>query len=96
MARYELTEAAEADLAAIADYTIETFGIAQARRYRDGLTRAFENIAQNPRMGREAGQLRSGYRRFEHRSHAIFYQIEDRGIRIVRVLHMSMDPERHI
>lgn len=33
MALYELTNAAEADIHAIARYTISTWGLAQARRY---------------------------------------------------------------
>ena len=37
MGDYRLTFRAESDLAQIADYTIEKFGIEQARRYRDVL-----------------------------------------------------------
>lgn len=37
MAEFHLTSRAESDLAEIADYTIETFGIEQARRYCDAL-----------------------------------------------------------
>jgi hypothetical protein len=37
MGDYRLTSSAESDLAEIADYTIENFGIEQARRYRDAL-----------------------------------------------------------
>ena len=48
MADYRLTSRAEADLAGIADYTIETFGIEQARRYRDEFETRFENLAANP------------------------------------------------
>lgn len=96
MARYELTAAAEEDLAAIADYTIERFGIEQARRYRDSLLNAFESLAETPRLGRGAAHIRHGYRRFEHRSHTIYYRIMDPGIQIMRVLHKSMDPDRHV
>ena len=37
MRDFRLTSCAESDLAEIADYTIETFGIEQARRYRNAL-----------------------------------------------------------
>ena len=37
MPRFRLSSRAESDLAEIADYTIETFGLEQARRYIDGL-----------------------------------------------------------
>ena len=45
MADYKLTSLAETDLAEIADYTIDTLGIEQARRYRDGLETCFRNLA---------------------------------------------------
>ena len=48
MADYRLTSLAEADLAGIADYTIQTLGIEQARRYRDSLETCFTNLAANP------------------------------------------------
>lgn len=48
MADYRLTSLAETDLAGIADYTIQTLGIEQARRYRDSLETCFTNLAANP------------------------------------------------
>ena len=68
MAEIRLTSRAEADLAGIADYTIETFGIEQARRYRDDLEGCFLTIAENPRLGRSAAALSAELRRIEHRS----------------------------
>ena len=52
---FRLTSRAESDLAEIADYTIETFGIEQARRYRDALESCFQMIADNPELGRSLG-----------------------------------------
>ena len=96
MAEYRLTRRAETDLSGIADYSIETFGIEQARRYRDQLEDCFETLAQNPRLGRSAERFAPGLRRFEHRSHSVFYTENERGIAIVRVLHAGMDPLRHL
>lgn len=81
------------DLEAIAEYTCERFGIAKARRYRDELRTCFEQLADNARLGRRAQQLGSRLRRYEHRSHIVFYQTTD--ILIVRVLHYRMDVTRH-
>lgn len=83
------------DLEAIAEYTIERFGIEQARRYRDELKTCFDQLAGNPRLGRRAEQLGSGLRRYEHRSHIVFYQVADTDLLIVRVLHYRMDVTRH-
>jgi plasmid stabilization system protein ParE len=44
VAKYILTKDAKNDLAAIADYTIETFDIEQAGHYRDGLFQAFKTL----------------------------------------------------
>ena len=91
MADCRLTSLAETDLAEIADYTIDTLGIEQARLYRDGLETCFRNLAANPRLGRSAQDLAPDLRRFEHRSHVVFYLQRDPGVLIVRILHASMD-----
>lgn len=95
MAEIRLTSRAEADLAEIADYTIETFGIEQARRYRDEIEDCFLTIAESPRLGRSAEALSAGLRRIEHRSHVIFYLVDESGVLVVRILHSSMDAVRH-
>ena len=51
MADHRLSARAESDLAGIADYTIKTFGIEQARRYRGDLEACFRTLAENPRWG---------------------------------------------
>lgn len=53
-------------------------------------------LAEMPRLGRSIAQLRAGYFRFEHAKHTIFYTIIPGRIRVVRVLHQRMDPERHL
>ena len=96
MADFRLSTRAAADLGGIARYTIETFGVEQARRYRDELEACFRNLVENPRLGRSAERLRPGLRRFEHRSHAVFYMQNEDGILIVRILHARMDASRGV
>ena len=95
MNNYKLSRLASADLEEIAEYTIERFGIEQARRYRDGLKTCFDQLANNPALGKRSEQLMRGLRRFEHQSHVVFYINESEDIFIVRVLHSSMDVPRH-
>jgi len=45
MPAYTLSKAAENDIASIADYTIEIFGIEQAISYRDGLIRCLRGAS---------------------------------------------------
>jgi toxin ParE1/3/4 len=97
MAEYRLSKRAESDLAEIADYTIETFGIKQSRRYRDGLNTCFQSLADNPKLGRSAKlHFAPELRRYEYQSHVVFYMPEARDVLIVRVLHKSMDAPRHL
>ena len=95
MSNYRLSRLAAADLEEIADFTIEQFGIEQSRRYRDGLKTCFDQLADNPELGRKSEQLMRGLQRFEHQSHVVFYINETDNLLIVRVLHFSMDVPRH-
>ena len=96
MSEYRLSSRAESDLAEIADYTIERFGIEQARRYRDELESCIQTLAANPMIGRSADELGSKLRRCEHQSHIVFYLPSDQGVFVVRVLHQRMDYARHL
>ena len=94
MAEYQFSRRAALDLEAIAEYAIERFGLEQARDYRDDLGACFERLADNPRLGRPAKELGPELRRYEHRSHIIFYQKLDTGTLIVRVLHYRIEVTR--
>jgi toxin ParE1/3/4 len=53
-------------------------------------------LVRNPGLGRVAGDIRSGLRRFEHGRHVIFYRSGDEGILILRLLHQSMMPAERL
>ena len=86
MADYRLSRRADADLEEIARYGIETFGIAQARRYHEGLKARFARIADAPLRYPKVDHIRPGYRRSVYESHAIYYRIDEAGVLIVRIL----------
>ena len=96
MPDYRLSHKAESDIGAIARYTIDRFGIAQARTYRDSMIACFRSLAENPGLGRKVDNIRQGYRRFDHRSHVIFYKRDGQGMLVVRVLHKRMNAPRHL
>ena len=96
MPEYRLSERAENDIGNIARYTIEQFGIEQARTYRDSMVACFESLSETPGMGKKVDHIREGYRRFDHRSHVIFYKSDGQGILIVRVLHQRMNAPRYL
>ena len=89
---YELTEAADADIQAIARYTITTWGIEQARRYEAILESHFQAIGCNKARAREFLKNRPELRvsRIEH--HYVFHLVrEKQWPLILAVLHENMD-----
>ena len=86
MPRFRLSSRAESDLAEIADYTIETFGLEQARRYIDGLEACFQALVDNRLDGPSADELAPKLRRLTQQSHMDFYLPDEEGVFIVRVL----------
>ena len=95
-AEFRLRPAATQDLESIWIYTTEQWGIEQAHRYTDELTKAFKLLANNPEQGGACDEIREGYRRYRVGRHVIYYRIADYGVDVVRVLHGRMDPPRHV
>jgi toxin ParE1/3/4 len=87
--------AAVADIGAIWDYTAETWGVVQADRYVDDIRNACVALAEGERAGRRVGVL-DGYLKLPVGRHLIFVRQVGPGIVVIRVLHQSMDVERHL
>jgi len=92
---YKFTEKAELDLAAIVDFTLQTWGAAQTVKYIDGLEDLAETLAQIPDLGTAREDLHKGLIVFPYERHLLFYRKERHGITIVRILHDSMDVPGH-
>jgi toxin ParE1/3/4 len=84
------------DLIKIYHDTARKWGIGQADKYDLGLEKAAELLAENPDIGRNCDYIRLHQRRFEHEKHIIFYRVRKDGIFIIRVLHQSMDVQKHL
>ena len=91
MKRVVLSKAADADLEAVFDYTLEAFGIDQAISYVSSFDDVFLTLAGNPEIGRERGEIRKELRSLTKGSHVIFYRMMKDHVRIVRILHGSCD-----
>ena len=96
MARFELTEAAAADLAQITAYTTSRWGPAQTAKYLDALEARLAQLARRPAMGRQRDELAKGLLSFPFESHVAYYVPTRFGISVWRVLHQRQDPHRHI
>jgi toxin ParE1/3/4 len=92
----KLTLDAERDLIDIYLYGIENFGHAQAERYAATLNEKMAVAADNPSFGADYSFVRSGLRRRECVSHAIYYHTSANGILVLRILHGRMDPGQHL
>lgn len=96
MAELRISRRAASDLGDIADYTIAEFSIEQARKYRNQLQSCFDSLLNNPHLGRSADDIAPQLRRIRQQAHVIFYVATTNEVLIVRVLHHSMDVERHL
>lgn len=97
MAVYRLSAHAEVDFADIYRYSVLTFGEARADVYASDLIEAFGMLGRNPLAGEDVSTFRSETRRLNHDSHAIYYdQINGEVVRILRILHQTQDPLRHL
>ena len=96
MGNYTLSRKADADIEAIAEESLRQWGLTRAEKYILGLHETFRMLMEFPDLGRDAGDIRPGYRRIETASHSIFYRKSDAGVLIVRILHQSMDFGRHL
>lgn len=84
-----------ADLEAIADYTLEMWGEEQEQRYLSLFEQAFKDISKNPFPGRPCDYIEPSFRKYLCGRHAIFYQLPDSRVDVVRILHQSMDVNLH-
>jgi len=89
--RVVLSAAARIDRREITAYTVERFGLAQARRLRDRLEATLDILAESPLIGRAHSELDPPGRVFRYfvvlRSIIVVYEPSDGGIRVARLLH---------
>ena len=96
MGGFLLTPRARADLDEIWNYTAERWSVPQAERYLREIQRGIEAVAIRPGLGRRCDELRAGYYKMPVGSHILFYRRTESKIHVVRVLHQSMDVDRHL
>lgn len=76
-------------------YTSEGWGSDQADKYLDQLEAGMKRLLSHPLLGTDYAHVSAGYRRLLVERHAVFYQVLEPEVLIVRVLHEDMDaPQR--
>ena len=92
MKLFTLTVTAKTDLREIALFTQRRWGKEQRNAYLKQFDDSFWLLAENPDIGKTCDEIRAGYRKFPQGRHVIFYQqTGNQQIRIIRILHKSMD-----
>jgi len=94
--RAVLSRHARADLDGIWRYTVRQWDRGQAVRYTRAIQAAIDVIAAEPQRGRPCDEIAPGYRRYRTGSHLLFYRVAGNEVRVIRILHESMDLERHL
>jgi len=87
--------AAQSDMEAIWDYTVEHWGLDQADCYTDDIRDACHDLASSRRRGRPV-DVRPGYLKYPVGSHIVFFRDHGDQLEVVRVLHGSMDVGCHL
>lgn len=77
-------------------YAFERWGVEQADVYLDAIDRGIRQLVDHPEVGAKRDEVRHGYRVLFIGHHAIYYVVTPAVVRIVRVLHGRMDPQRHV
>ncbi len=92
MAKYQLSNKAVEDLTNIWDYTFEVWSEVQADKYYHYLLDCFQNLADNPMLGRPYSDVTDYLLGYRATQHIIFFRkISQNTIEIIRVLHARMD-----
>lgn len=97
MIKYYLTNKAVEDLSNIWNYTFEEWSDIQADKYYQELLDSFQDITENPKIGKNYTGIRSDLYGLRVTRHIIFYRIIDKDkIEITRILHERMDLKNRI
>ena len=83
---YRLAPKAIEDMDAVWRYTAETWSLEQADAYIDGMTHAFQLIADMPKIARERTEFVPPVRIHVHQGHLVVYVLADGYVSVLRVL----------
>ena len=87
---------AEADIEDVTDYTIEQWGLGQARTYIRELRRAIELLATTALHNPIHDNVYPGLRRKRSGMHHIYYLVPQDFVDVLNVIHVQSDPGLHL
>ncbi len=84
------------DLTNIYQYSHKEFGQAKAAQYIKSLDEAFSKLANDSNIGTDYSDIRPQLLAYLATSHIVFFKRSKHGITVLRILHQSMDFNRHL
>jgi toxin ParE1/3/4 len=97
MVKYKLTNKAVNDLTQIWNYTFDKWSESQADKYYQMLIDNFNEVANNPYLGKHYSGVMESLMGIRSGRHIIFYRkIEEDRVEIIRILHEEMDLKSRI
>ncbi|MEZ9546518.1 MULTISPECIES: type II toxin-antitoxin system RelE/ParE family toxin [Vibrio] len=93
---YKLSQKAADDFGDIYEYTFLNFGEDKADGYTEEMEQCLTVLSEDPFIGRDCSELRSGVRRHDHQKHVIFYRVREFDVFVIRILHQQMNPMLHL
>lgn len=84
------------DLNNIYQYSLKEFGQTKAAQYIKSLDVTFHKLVNDTNLGNDYGDIRPKLLAYLAASHIIFFKRSENGITVLRVLHQSMNFNRHL
>ncbi len=94
--KYVVSSAARDDLLSIWAFSADRWSEDQADLYIDSITVRFAWLTRNSALWHKRPELGDGLCSYPEKSHVIIFREADGRLHIIRVLHASMDVDRHI
>lgn len=101
MRRLEYSDLVEGDLGEAWHFTFERWGAEAAVQFVTFVERQLEQLAAEPELGKELDD-RPGIYAFTIQKHSkddgrrVYFVFDEEKVLVVRILHMKMDPDRHL
>jgi toxin ParE1/3/4 len=97
MGKYTLTNKAVEDLADIWNHTVDRWSEGQADRYYQDLLISCQELADNPKLGKDYEGIHKELKGLRVNRHIVFYrELTSQNIEITRILHGRMDLKKRI
>jgi toxin ParE1/3/4 len=86
-----LSRQAATDIGDLLQYTYETYGARQEKKYAAAIDKALETITENPSLGHSRPDLSRNHKAYNVERHVVVYRLIGQTVSVSRILHGRMD-----